>query len=185
MARMFEGIEFPASLLDRLTESIASEQPPAFPWPASQPSSGTPAHGRTPEPTSSERPVREPREAILRDLTWLLNTTCLGESRDLSRWRNVQRSVLNFGIPELSGRTLSGVDCAQIERRIKKVIETFEPRLQRGTIVVEAVIDRAAFHPRALQLSVQAQCIESLHNEWIHLTLHVDLETGRVRDTLL
>src|ERR1700675_1163516 len=39
------------------------------------------------------------RQAVLRDLVWLFNTTRLESSEDLSKTPNVRSSVLNFGLP--------------------------------------------------------------------------------------
>ncbi len=45
------------------------------------------------------------RQAVLRDLAWLFNTTRLEPSIDLGDVRRTsERSVLNFGLPALSGR---------------------------------------------------------------------------------
>src|SRR5712692_8034232 len=45
------------------------------------------------------------RQSVLRDLAWLLNATQLEAVTDLANVPFVRRSVLNFGLPALSGRT--------------------------------------------------------------------------------
>jgi len=54
------------------------------------------------------------REAVLRDLAWLFNTTHLAVAEDLSNYPYVARSVLNFGMPELTGATVAGLDRAAL-----------------------------------------------------------------------
>jgi len=49
------------------------------------------------------------RECVRRDLTWLLNTTHLAALEDLDAHPEVARSVLNYGMPDLAGRTVSSV----------------------------------------------------------------------------
>src|SRR5262245_31843195 len=44
------------------------------------------------------------RQAVLRDLAWLFNATRLEGTVDLSGLGDVRRSVINFGLPALSGR---------------------------------------------------------------------------------
>jgi type VI secretion system protein ImpF len=45
------------------------------------------------------------REGVRRDLTWLLNTPNLATVQDLENYPEVAGSTLNFGIPDLAGRT--------------------------------------------------------------------------------
>ena len=47
------------------------------------------------------------RESVRRDITWLLNTPNLGAVQDLSAYPEVERSTMNFGIPDLSGKPVS------------------------------------------------------------------------------
>src|SRR5215813_10966396 len=50
---------------------------------------------------------RRLRESVLRDLTWLFNATQLEAVNPLAKAPYVRKSVLNFGLPELSGNTAS------------------------------------------------------------------------------
>ncbi len=124
--------------------------------------------------------ANNPRESILRNLQWLLNTTRLESSVDLSRWKHVQQSVLNFGIPELSGQYLSSVDTEQLERHLAEAIVRFEPRLVKETVQVQAVVESGAMGQRAVTLVISGQCVESLSFELVHLTAQVDMESGRM-----
>jgi type VI secretion system protein ImpF len=81
---------------------------------------------------SSERrfaSMRRLREYVCRDLAWLLNSTGIDETVDLARYPEVQRSVLNYGMPSLAGRAAVAVDVAGTARAIEEVIRRFEPRL--------------------------------------------------------
>jgi type VI secretion system lysozyme-like protein len=69
------------------------------------------------------------RDCVRRDLAWLLNTTHLRAMQNLDEHPQVARSVLNYGMPDLAGRTTSGVDTTVLEQAIRKVILDFEPRL--------------------------------------------------------
>lgn len=120
------------------------------------------------------------RESILRNLQWLLNTTHLASSVDLSRWSQVQRSVINFGIPELSGRYLSSVNVHQLERLLADAIIRFEPRLAKHTVEVQAVVDGEVMGQRSLTLIISAECIAPLASEPVRLAVQVDIESGRM-----
>src|SRR6185295_13455985 len=62
------------------------------------------------------------RESVRRDLTWLFNTVNLAATCDLEAYSQVQRSSLNYGLPDLAGRTASSVDKAALERLLRRAI---------------------------------------------------------------
>ena len=68
------------------------------------------------------------------DLVSLLNTTCLGSAEDLSDAPQVQRSILNYGLPDLSKRTIDDNRLAELVNEIESALADFEPRLVRNTI---------------------------------------------------
>lgn len=150
------------SLLDRLTE-LSSEEA----------SNATIGRG--------ELPMDDIEASILRDLGWLLNTTSLATTQDLSRWPNIRKSVLNFGVPVFAGRITSNADVTAIERALKKAIAVFEPRLQAESIAVEAVSDSSRMDQRSLQLNISADFVEWKHFAPIQFRAKIDLESGRIQ----
>src|SRR5262249_8862931 len=78
------------------------------------------------------------RQAVVgRDLPWLLNAPALETWCDLTLFPEVRRSVLNFGIPALSGRAVAGLDPKQIRALFQEAIAAFEPRLRNVRITEE------------------------------------------------
>jgi len=77
------------------------------------------------------------KEAVIRDLGWLLNTPALDVCVDLEKYPQVQRSVLNYGLPDMSGQTSSNVQIHIMEKAIKSVIQLFEPRIIRNSLKVK------------------------------------------------
>lgn len=78
------------------------------------------------------------RQAVLRDLSWLFNATQpLGASHELPPV--IGESVLNYGLPALSGQLVSKVDVSLLERTIRQAILRFEPRLLPDTLKVVAL----------------------------------------------
>src|SRR5262245_15118678 len=59
------------------------------------------------------------RELVLRDLAWLLNCESLENLEDLEPFPFVKKSVVNFGVPALSGTTLSGTNLQLLEKRVR------------------------------------------------------------------
>ena len=81
------------------------------------------------------------RQAVLRDLAWLFNATRLDSSTSLAKWPYVARSVVNFGLPALSGQTASTVEIHDLERHLKQAILDFEPRILPETLDVKALLE--------------------------------------------
>ena len=52
------------------------------------------------------------RDLVLRDLAWLFNVTAPGASIDFARAPHARKSVLNYGMPPLSGQTASTIDAS-------------------------------------------------------------------------
>lgn len=77
------------------------------------------------------------REITLRDLGWLLNTSNIESEHDLETYPNVARSVLNYGVPELSGSIATINRAVEIRQAIRLAIERFEPRIIPETLEVD------------------------------------------------
>ncbi len=78
-------------------------------------------------------------EAVLRDLAWLFNTTRLGGEAELEGYDHARHSVINFGLPPLSGETASTLDMVSLEQTIKQVILDYEPRIMPASLQVQAL----------------------------------------------
>jgi type VI secretion system protein ImpF len=78
------------------------------------------------------------RAAVLRDLSWLLNAvqpmTGLAD-----RYPVAVDSVLNYGLPSVSGQMASRIDIGDLERNIRDAMLRFEPRILADTLEVRAV----------------------------------------------
>lgn len=81
------------------------------------------------------------RQSVLRDLDWLFNATRLEAVTDLSRVPNVRRSVLNFGLPALSGKTASSLDMTDLVRAVRDGILNFEPRILPATLQIHTLLE--------------------------------------------
>jgi type VI secretion system protein ImpF len=79
------------------------------------------------------------RTTVRRELSWLLNTTNLGAVEDLTPYPEVRTSVLNYGVPDLAGKTLTKRVIQGRAREIRDAIRAFEPRMDPKRLEVEAV----------------------------------------------
>lgn len=120
------------------------------------------------------------RECVLRDLEWLLNTGKLDQTEDLSAYPHVSSSVLNYGVIDLAGRTLSTADIPQIEQAIRKAIWDFEPRILRQTVQVRATADDSSMTSNALTFEIEGALWAQPTPLRVFLKTEIDLETGHV-----
>ncbi|HLX01405.1 MAG TPA: type VI secretion system baseplate subunit TssE [Trinickia sp.] len=69
------------------------------------------------------------RRIVQRDLSLLLNTINLEDEIDMSSHSAAAASVVNYGIPALTGSYLTDRNWESIEKLIRLAITRFEPRL--------------------------------------------------------
>ena len=107
------------SLLDRLTDQAPTEQ----------------------RESDDKRTLTKQalRQAVLRDLGWLLNATCLLDETHRRSYPWLVQSVLNFGLPPLAGQLASRIDVPLMERTLRQALLRFEPRLVEETLTVRAL----------------------------------------------
>lgn len=79
---------------------------------------------------------RELRVELLRDLNELLNTVNMEAAFDLAEFPRVRESILNYGIHEISNRTIDEDRLSDILGEIRTALLLFEPRLVPETVNV-------------------------------------------------
>ncbi len=124
--------------------------------------------------------VRRLRECVLRDLRWLLNTDPMSQGEDLSAWPAVADSVLDYGLKDLAGVTLSGIDETDLERMIESAIKRFEPRILPRSLKVRAVVAADTQHRNALAFEIEGELWGQPLPSSLYLKSEIDLEDGRM-----
>lgn len=104
------------SLLDRLTDHAPDQ--------------------RRDPPEQQVMTMPQLRQAVLRDLGNLMNTSNLSTLIDLSDTPLVARSTVNFGIPGFAGTTGALSRAGALERELADAIKAFEPRIRPETVRV-------------------------------------------------
>lgn len=126
--------------------------------------------------------MRALRVGVQRDLAWLLNASGLGAVQDLSAWPLVERSVVNFGFPDIAGKTASNMNLARLERQIRDVIVAFEPRILRDTVKVTAVLqEETTGHHNTVVFAIEGDLWALPYPERLYFRTELDLEGGEVR----
>lgn len=158
MAELTAQERLQPSLLDRLTDDAPEKS----------------VESRDQRVFSSERL----RASVLRDLAWLLNTSNLGQTEDLSLYPEAARSVINYGVRDIAGSCISKADLEELETAIHRAIIDFEPRILADTIRVVAKLDESEYSHNSLHFEIQGD----LWNQPLPLRMYVntvlDLESG-------
>ena len=100
-------------------------------------------------PATRNQSVRFFREALKRDLVWLLNTR-KPPLPQLGAWPAARDSVINYGLPDISSLGLSSAsDQRALRLAIEASLRVFEPRLTDVHVTLESsdtVDRRLRFH---------------------------------------
>jgi len=121
------------------------------------------------------------KEGVKRDLVWLMNCCGLGSAVDLEEYPEVERSVVNYGLPELTGTTVSTLDVEGLERALKQVLQEFEPRILKNSIQVRLVPDEERMNHNALVMEIEGTLWAQPTPLQILLKTELDLDTGDVK----
>ena len=125
--------------------------------------------------------LRTLRESVLRDLAWLLNTTNLLSVTDHARLPYVANSVLNYGMPDISGISVAGMNLTDLERGIRQAIWDFEPRLIRGSVSVKAV--PAESDRNTIMFEIEGDMWAQPYPERLYLKTELDVDRASIRVT--
>jgi type VI secretion system protein ImpF len=126
--------------------------------------------------------MRQLREAVLRDLSWLLNAGCHPLDDELYEFPLVARSTVNYGMPDLTGRTASNVSPSRLEQMVLDAVAAFEPRIMRKTLGVRAVSMAAGRRDgsgNTVGFEITGELCPLPMPEPLLLRTQLDLETGR------
>jgi type VI secretion system protein ImpF len=74
------------------------------------------------------------RREVLNDVTTVMNTINLDSAFDLSDAPHVRDSILNFGFPDLTWRSIDENRLHEVSKEIEIALTSFEPRLAPNSI---------------------------------------------------
>lgn len=120
------------------------------------------------------------RRSVESHLEHLLNTVFYEVHRDLDAYPNVRCSVLNYGMPELTGSTLLSMSEAQLEGAMKDAVKRFEPRVNPASLSVKVSRRSHEMNHRALQFVLSAELWATPVPLQLYLKTELDLTTSRI-----
>jgi type VI secretion system protein ImpF len=121
------------------------------------------------------------RQAVLRDLAWLFNSTRLEAEVDFTKAPLARKSVINFGLPCLSGNLASSIEVPDLERAVRQAILDFEPRILPQTLQVRALGDINGIEHNVIGLEIRGQLWAQPLATDLLIRTEIDLETGSVK----
>lgn len=121
------------------------------------------------------------KELVVRDLGWLMNCNNYEHVRNLDDYPEVKRSVVNYGVPDFAGASLSATDLAEMERSITEAIIAFEPRIIPSTLSVSANLGNSiAYSRKTVTLEIGGRIWATPYSLEFLLQSELDLDTGAV-----
>jgi type VI secretion system protein ImpF len=116
------------------------------------------------------------RRGVLRDLEWLFNTSAFpqlpdGDEIELRDYPEVWRSVLNYGVRQLTG--LTAPDMQRLQDDLAEAMAVFEPRVMARSLSVHASMER-----NIVSFEIEGDLWANPLPEQLHVKTTVDLETG-------
>lgn len=161
MAELTTSERLQPSLLDRLTDDSPSE--------------------RVESRDKRVMSMRQLRRAVLRDLEWLLNSACRPRDDEIHNSPRVAKSVLNYGMPDLTGLASAGVTPMQIERMVLEAIQNYEPRIVASSLGVRLVeTGETSGGDTTLALEITGELCPLPMPEALFVRTEVDLSNGRI-----
>lgn len=124
--------------------------------------------------------MRQLRAAVLRDLAFLLNSPAHPVDSEIHEYPLVARSVINFGMPDLSGQTASSQRAAKLEALVRRAVELFEPRIIPGTLRVSGVkAGEDAVSRQTVAFELTGDVCPLPVPDALYVRTQMDLESGR------
>jgi type VI secretion system protein ImpF len=121
------------------------------------------------------------RDAVRRDLGWLLNCVHLEATQDLAAAPLVARSTVNYGMPETTGIPVANINVETLQKRVRQAILDFEPRLLRNKLSVTVEKQPTSMYRNSLVFIIQAEMWAQPTPQSIFMRTEFDLETGAVK----
>jgi type VI secretion system protein ImpF len=120
---------------------------------------------------------------VLRDLGWLLNSGNLETTDDLTDYPQVVTSVLNYGVSDLAGVTVTAKNVPAMERQIRQAIVNFEPRILENSLKVRIEADKEKMSIKSVTFRIEGQLWAQPLPISLYLSTDLDLDTGGVSVT--
>lgn len=120
------------------------------------------------------------REQVQRDLTWLFNTVSAQGTLDISEYKEICNSCLNYGIVDLSAFSGSVAGIKTLERELLKAVRAFEPRIIENTLKIKVEHNESVMNKNRVTFEVSGDLWAQPVPIQLFLKTEFNLEDGSV-----
>jgi len=120
------------------------------------------------------------KQLVQRDLAWLLNTAASSTNMDFDEYPEVQKSVLNYGILDLSGVNAIALNAKNIERELVKSIRHYEPRIIPRSLKITVQLAKEEMTSHTLSFEISGDLWAQPLPLQLFLKTDVDIENGNI-----
>ncbi|HTO88051.1 MAG TPA: type VI secretion system baseplate subunit TssE [Thermoanaerobaculia bacterium] len=157
MSRIDNEVRITPSVLDRLLDDRPEETREAV--------------------ASRQTSLRLLKDAVRRDLEWLLNTRLEADER-VEELPEVSRSLAMFGLPDFtSAEVFSTEGGERLRKRVETAVRVFEPRLEHVRVALGSMSRR----DRAVRFQIEAQLRVEPSPEPVVFDTMLQLGSGEAR----
>jgi type VI secretion system protein ImpF len=127
--------------------------------------------------------IQRYRQAVLRDVAWLLNTYANAEQTGLDEFEEIPSSVLNYGVRIIAGMTVSNVSADDMRYRLTEALQRFEPRITPNSVTITIAADPEEMSHRSICFEIRGNLWVQPIPEALFIKTELDLETGKTKLT--
>ena len=118
------------------------------------------------------------------DLVALMNTINLDSIDPLGNRDYVRKSVVNYGLPDVAHMTSEEKRVDSIRNELARALVAFEPRINRGSIVVDKQVERNDTDQR-VRFAVSAEMFCTPVDVAVDFVAELEIASGKVNLTRL
>ena len=120
------------------------------------------------------------KQELAEDLSALLNTVNLSAIEDLNEFEDVQKSILNYGIDDLTAIAADSREAQGIAPRLQQILRDHEDRLVSGSVRLsaESVTNEASAR---IAVHISAEMHASPNDVPVEFVADVESYSGKVR----
>jgi len=122
--------------------------------------------------------LQQYKRAVLRDIEMLLNTKMFPAHDSIYEFDKAASSVLNYGVLDICGRSLSEIKRQNFERYVKQALLDFEPRIDKKSLSVQLLVPDDKMGVRSVALEIQGELWAHPLPDRLYIMTEVDLENG-------
>lgn len=122
--------------------------------------------------------ARQYKAAVLRDLSNLLNSKSRPLHDVVYDYSEASRSVLNYGLRDLCGLSLSDLQTQEIVKELEKAILAFEPRILKQSLSVRFASTDLGAGTKSICFEIEGEIWAQPLPDHLYIKTEVDIESG-------